>query len=168
MVLVTAIALVAWQQVFDGQLPQAYRDAAHGKPVWLILVAGAGFALVNAAVEEAIFRGVLQTSLEQLIGPATAVFVQAGAFGLLHVVGIPTGLVGAVMAGVWGALLGVLRQRTRGIPGAVRGPHSGRPDDRRHALAHTHLTADPHCRAAHDDQKPPTSRGENAVRSTSR
>jgi membrane protease YdiL (CAAX protease family) len=115
MVLVTAIALVAWQQVFDGQLPQAYRDAAHGKPVWLILVAGAGFALVNAAVEEAIFRGVLQTSLEQLIGPAAAVFVQAGAFGLLHVVGIPTGLVGAVMAGVWGALLGVLRQRTRGI-----------------------------------------------------
>lgn len=111
----TALALVAWQQVFNGQVPDAYRDAAHGQPVWLILVAGAGFALVNAAVEEAIFRGVLQTSLQQLLGPTAAILIQAAAFGLLHVVGIPTGLVGALMAGTWGILLGVLRHHTRGI-----------------------------------------------------
>ncbi len=114
-VVVTAAALVAWQEVFDGRLPQAYLDAARGQPVWLILSAGAGFALINAAVEEALFRGVLQTSLEQLIGPVGAVLIQAVAFGLLHVVGIPTGLVGALMAGSWGVLLGVLRHRTQGI-----------------------------------------------------
>lgn len=114
-VAVTALALLAWQQVFHGQLPDAYRDAAQGQPVWLVLVAGAGFALVNAAVEEAIFRGVLQTSLQPLIGPTAAVLVQAAAFGLLHVVGIPTGLVGALMAGSWGVLLGVMRHRTQGI-----------------------------------------------------
>lgn len=67
------------------------------------------------SIVEALFRGVLQTSLEQLIGPVGAVLIQAVAFGLLHVVGIPTGLVGALMAGSWGVLLGVLRHRTQGI-----------------------------------------------------
>ncbi len=114
-VVVTVIALVGWQRGFDGVLPDAYLDAAHGRSVGLILVAGIGFALINAAVEESIFRGVLQTSLERLVGPVAAIVVQAGAFGLLHVVGIPTGWVGAVMAGTWGALLGVLRYRTQGM-----------------------------------------------------
>ena len=114
-VAVTAIALVAWQRGFDGVLPATYLDAADGRSVWFILVAGVGFALVNAAVEEAIFRGVLQTSLDRLVGPLVAIVIQAGAFGLLHVVGIPTGWVGAVMAGTWGALLGVLRYRTQGM-----------------------------------------------------
>lgn len=53
----TGLALVVWQRVFDGQLPDAYRDAAAGRPVWLIAIAGAVFALLNAAVEEAIFAG---------------------------------------------------------------------------------------------------------------
>lgn len=111
----TGLALVVWQRVFDGQLPDAYRDAAAGRPVWLIVIAGAVFALLNAAVEEAIFRGVFQTSLQALIGPTGAIVIQATAFALLHVVGIPTGLIGALMAGSWGILLGVLRYRTRGI-----------------------------------------------------
>lgn len=111
----TGLALVGWQRVFDGQLPDAYRDAAAGRSVWLIVVAGAVFALLNAAVEEAIFRGVFQTSLQPSIGPTGAILIQAAAFALLHVVGIPTGLIGALMAGSWGVLLGVLRYRTRGI-----------------------------------------------------
>ncbi len=114
-VLVTAIALSAWQWLFHGELPPAYRDLAAGHPVWIILLAGTGFSLVNAAVEEAVFRGVLQTSLQQLVGAAAAILVQAGAFGLLHVVGIPTGWAGALMAGTWGVLLGILRHRTQGI-----------------------------------------------------
>ncbi len=114
-VLVTAVALVTWQRVLDGRLPQAYVDAAVGRPLWLLVVAGVGFSLVNAAVEEAVFRGVLQTALERVGGPVFAIVVQAVAFGLLHVVGVPTGVVGAVMAGGWGVLLGVMRWRTRGL-----------------------------------------------------
>lgn len=56
-VVVTAAALVIWQRLFDGRLPQAYVDAAVRQPLWLLVVAGIGFSLVNAAVEEAIFRG---------------------------------------------------------------------------------------------------------------
>lgn len=109
------LALVVWQRRFDGQLPDAYRDAAAGHSVWLIVIAGAMFALLNAAVEEAIFRGVFQTSLQTSIGPAVAILIQAVAFALLHVVGIPTGLIGALMAGSWAILLGVLRYRSLGI-----------------------------------------------------
>lgn len=114
-VLVTAAALVLWQHLFDGRLPQAYVDAAAGRPLWLLVTAGAGFSLLNAAVEEAIFRGVLQTALERVSGPGVAIVVQAVAFGILHVVGVPTGLVGALMAGTWGALLGLMRWRTQGL-----------------------------------------------------
>lgn len=139
-VMVTAVALVAWQQVFGGRLPEGYRDVAQGRPVWLILSAGAAFTLVNAAVEEAIFRGVLQTSLHHVIGPAGAVLVQAVAFGLLHVLGIPTGLIGAVMAGSWGVLLGILRLRTQGVLAPYVAHVGGRPDDRHHAASRTHLS----------------------------
>ena len=114
-VAVTAACLVIWQRLFDGRLPQAYLDAAAGRPLWLLVVAGVGFSLVNAAVEEAIFRGVLQTALERVSGPMVAIVVQAVAFGVLHVVGVPTGIVGAVMAGGWGILLGLMRWRTGGL-----------------------------------------------------
>lgn len=114
-VAVTAIALVVWQRAAEGQLPQAYLDAAADRPLWLLVVAGAGFSLLNAAVEEAIFRGVLQTAIERVSGPVVAIAAQAAAFGLLHVLGIPSGVIGAVMAGTWGLLLGLLRWRTRGL-----------------------------------------------------
>lgn len=113
--MVTAVALVAWQRAFHGQLPRGYIDSAAGRSLWLLVLGGAGFSLVNAAVEEAIFRGVLQTAVERVRGPAVAVVVQAVAFGVLHVVGIPTGVVGALMAGSWSLLLGVLRWRTQGL-----------------------------------------------------
>ena len=114
-VVVTAAALLVWQRLFNGQLPQAYVDTAVGRPLWLLVAAGAGFSFVNAAVEEAIFRGVLQTALERVSGPIIAIVVQAVAFGVLHIVGVPTGIVGAVMAGGWGILLGLMRWRTRGL-----------------------------------------------------
>ena len=114
-VLVTAAALLIWQRLLDGRLPQAYVDAAAGRPLWLLMTACAGFLLLNAAVEEAIFRGVLQTALERVSGPVVAIIVQAVAFGVLHVVGVPTGILGAVLAGGWGLLLGLMRWRTQGL-----------------------------------------------------
>ena len=77
---------------------------------WLMV---ATFSLVNAAVAEAIFRGVLQTDLERVSDPVLAVVVQAVAFSLLHVVGVPTGISGAIMAGTLGLLLAVMHWRTR-------------------------------------------------------
>ena len=71
--------------------------------------------MVNAAVEEAIFRGVLQEAATAAYGVPLGIALQAVAFGLLHLVGVPSGVVGAVMAGGWGLALGILRWRTGGI-----------------------------------------------------
>ena len=141
-VVVTTCALVPWQQLFDGRPPQAYVDAAAGRPLWLLIIAGVGFSPVNALVEEAVFRGALQTALQQVAGPVVAVVVQAVAFGTRHVLGVPVGIVGAVMAGSWGLLLGLLRWRTRGLLAPpVRRSRSCRRHDLLPAAARGALTA---------------------------
>ena len=114
-VVVTSVALVIWQHVLDGRPPPKNIEAVADRPLALVVLAGAAFSLLNAAVEAVIFRGVLQTALQGVGGPVLAILVQAVAFGLLHVVGVPSGIVGAVMAGVWGGLLGVMRWRTHGL-----------------------------------------------------
>lgn len=114
-VIVTAAALLAWQRLLDGTLPQAYLDAAAGQPWWLIVLAGVAFSLLNAAVEELVFRGVLLSALTDVLGVGTAVVLQAAAFGILHLHGVPSGPVGIVMAGTWGLLLGMMRIRSRGL-----------------------------------------------------
>lgn len=114
-VVVTAGALLAWQRLFDGTLPQAYVDAAMGQPWWAIVLAGVGFSLLNAAVEEVVFRAVLLSALTDVLGVSVAVVLQAVAFGVLHLHGVPSGPVGIVMAGAWGLLLGVMRIRSRGL-----------------------------------------------------
>lgn len=114
-VAVTAAALLAWQRLFDGTLPQAYLDVAAGRPWGAILLAGLAFSLLNAAVEEIVFRGVLLSALSQVLAVRAAVLLQALAFGLLHLHGVPSGAVGMVMAGMWGLLLGIMRLRSRGL-----------------------------------------------------
>ncbi len=114
-VVITAGGLAAWQRLFDGRLPREYVDAAAGRHWWIIVLAGVAFSLLNAAVEEVVFRGVLMSALLQVLGAPTAVVLQAVAFGVLHLHGVPDGPVGMVMAGAWGLLLGVLRLRSRGL-----------------------------------------------------
>lgn len=114
-IVATVIALAVWQRVFDGRLPQEYVEVAAGKPWGLVLAAAVAFSLLNAAVEEIIFRGVLLSSLTQVLRPALAVVLQAVAFGVLHLQGVPSGAVGLVMAGTWGLLLGIMRIRSGGL-----------------------------------------------------
>lgn len=111
----TGFALVTWQQLFDGRPPQEYVDSAAGRSVGVIVAAGLLFSLINTAVEEAIFRGVLQEAAIAAFGVPLGIALQAIVFGMLHLVGVPSGAVGAVMAGGWGPALGLLRWRTRGI-----------------------------------------------------
>lgn len=115
LVCVTGFALVAWQRLFDGRPPQEYVESAGGRSVGVIIAAGLLFSLVNAAVEEAIFRGVLQEAATAAYGVPLGILLQAIAFGSLHLIGVPSGVLGAVMAGGWGLALGLLRWRTEGI-----------------------------------------------------
>lgn len=73
------------------------------------------FPLLNAALEEIVFRGVLFDSVAPLWGKVVAVVVSAAFFGYGHMQGYPPGPVGAVLAGIFGLAIGSLRVFTGGI-----------------------------------------------------
>jgi hypothetical protein len=73
------------------------------------------FPLLNAALEEVVFRGVLFDSVAALWGNAVAVLVSAAFSGYGHMQGYPPGALGAVLAGVFGLVIGWLRIVTGGI-----------------------------------------------------
>jgi uncharacterized protein len=87
-------------------------------PAWGLLylvLAGVGFSVGNALLEEVIFRGVLFEALADGYGVATTVCIQGIAFGVVHAHGFPRGVVGVFMASVYGVMLGFLRQRSGGL-----------------------------------------------------
>jgi membrane protease YdiL (CAAX protease family) len=88
-------------------------------PTWSpgrLVLLGLGFALVNAAVEEMIWRGVIFDALERTgMPPALEVLMQAVSFGVVHLHGFPSGSAGILLASAYGAILGLLRAQTRGL-----------------------------------------------------
>jgi uncharacterized protein len=84
-------------------------------PLGVLIVGAIAFALVNALLEELIWRGVLQDRLTVLFGAPLAIVLQAISFGLQHAHGFPRGVIGVVLAGSWALMLGVLWHRSRGL-----------------------------------------------------
>jgi membrane protease YdiL (CAAX protease family) len=80
-----------------------------------VALAGAVFAVLNATLEELVFRGVLFDALESQWGWQAAVGLTAVLFGLGHVGGYPPGWPGACLAGLYGAVLGLLRVWVGGL-----------------------------------------------------
>lgn len=111
------VALTVWARWTDTfgegtlQLVELLRSA----PLVALVPLGALFAVVNAVAEEIAYRSIVQDAVTAVWGPGVAVVVQAGAFGVLHVAGFPAGVVGMVLATVYGLVLGVLRMRTGGL-----------------------------------------------------
>jgi len=82
---------------------------------WSLVGAGVAFAVVNAFVEEVLFRGAVLHHLGRVLGSGTAVVVQALAFGMLHLNGYPYGPLGVALAFLYGVLLGAVRLRSGGL-----------------------------------------------------
>lgn len=118
LVLLTAllplIGLPAWRLLAAPDVDRAVALVA-GLPLWILPVVSLFFALVNAVAEEITFRGVILDGLTSAVGLRAAVLLQAVAFGLIHINGVPNGLWGVLMSGVYGLLLGVLRVQSRGM-----------------------------------------------------
>jgi membrane protease YdiL (CAAX protease family) len=112
---VTPVALVTWVMVLRPDLHDVVDRYLPNLPLPALLAGAFGFALVNAVLEELIWRGVIQDRLDPLFGPAMAIALQALSFGLQHAHGIPRGVVGVVLAGSWAVMLGMLRRHTRGL-----------------------------------------------------
>jgi len=85
-------------------------------PLPLLLLAGLGFAALNALLEEIVWRGVMLEVLDAALGAgALSIAIQAVSFGIAHLGGFPRGWLGAAMAATYGAMLGLIRRRTRGM-----------------------------------------------------
>jgi membrane protease YdiL (CAAX protease family) len=104
-----AFHLLARPQVtaFVARLPAA----AFGN----LVLAGLCFSLVNAMMEELIFRGVLWEAVAKEWNAAVAVGATAILFGLGHLHGYPPGPLGATLAGLYGVALGLLRWWAGGL-----------------------------------------------------
>lgn len=114
MVVGSAVALVLWARAADPP-PPPFMAGFGDAPAWLLVLAVTGFSTVNSLWEEALYRGILQQELTATLGVAPAIAVQAAAFGFAHLAGFPSGWVGALLAGGWGVLLGVLRHLSNGM-----------------------------------------------------
>jgi membrane protease YdiL (CAAX protease family) len=90
-----------------GQLPVAIFGS--------LIVAGICFSLLNAALEEIAFRGVLWRAFAGEWNQRVALIVTSVLFGFGHLRGYPPGPFGAVLAGMYGLALGVLRWWTGGL-----------------------------------------------------
>ncbi|MBN1334724.1 MAG: CPBP family intramembrane metalloprotease [Deltaproteobacteria bacterium] len=112
---VTPVGLVAWLLLARPDLSDVVGAYVPDLPVPILLAGAVGFAVLNATLEETLWRGIVQEDLGTILGPAWAVAVQAASFGLAHAHGVPRGIAGVLLAGAWGVLLGLLRQRAGGL-----------------------------------------------------
>jgi membrane protease YdiL (CAAX protease family) len=80
-----------------------------------LVVAALCFSTLNALLEEFVYRGVLYEALAAEWGAVVAIGGTAAAFGLGHLAGYPRGIMGAILAGLYGIALGLLRWWTGGL-----------------------------------------------------
>ncbi len=118
--LASAVALVLWA-LWSNYLGIAVSmmHSFRNVPFWFLLLIGIpGFALVNAFAEEVVYRGVIQSALEQRFAekPWLSLGGQAFAFAAAHYsVGFPNGKMGFLMTFVYACLLGFLKLRSLGL-----------------------------------------------------
>jgi membrane protease YdiL (CAAX protease family) len=115
-VVVSSMALVAWTVLEKPDL-QRHLALIPEMPPWVYPIAAFGFAFLNAAMEEVVFRGVMMEALDSAIGEGyLSVGAQAVSFAALHyLAGFPYGVFGFFMAFVYGVMLGMIRRQARGL-----------------------------------------------------
>jgi membrane protease YdiL (CAAX protease family) len=114
----SAVALVVFQLVVRPDLSglRAHAPAIAFQYPFLFLIT---FSLVNALLEEIAFRGILLDALQSQIGLRWALLVLSIVFGTGHMLGgYPPGIVGAVLAAIYGLMLGLLRVYSGGLAAA--------------------------------------------------
>lgn len=115
-VFVSSLSLVGWVVLIKPDI-QHHLALVPELPVWAYPFAGIGFALVNSAMEEIIFRGILMEATDSALGPGCwSVFIQAVPFAALHYLGgFPNGVLGFIMVLIYGVMLGAVRRISKGI-----------------------------------------------------
>jgi len=78
--------------------------------LWIIL-----FSLTNSFAEEMIFRVGINGPLDGLLSPNKIFIISAAIFGIAHYQGMPSGIIGVILAGALGYVLSKSIQETNGI-----------------------------------------------------
>jgi uncharacterized protein len=112
----SGIALVGWYLLYEPNI-SSHLAMIPKMPMWLLPLACLGFAILNAAMEEIVFRGIMMQALDSVLGTGNlTVVIQAGSFACFHyLAGFPNGVWGLAMVFVYGFMLGLLRRRSQGI-----------------------------------------------------
>ena len=80
-----------------------------------IIAGGVIFSLLNAILEEWVFRGIFFNSVEPHLGRWWAVLIPSLIFGLAHQQGYPPGALGMLLSGIYAVALGWLRVSSGGL-----------------------------------------------------
>jgi membrane protease YdiL (CAAX protease family) len=112
--LVSCGVLIGYQTLFAPDV-SALKAVLPSTMLGNLVLAGLCFSLGNAVLEELIFRGVLYDALAGGWDALTAILVSAVIFGIVHARGYPSGQLGIVLAGLYGAALGLLRWWSGGL-----------------------------------------------------
>lgn len=116
-VVIAAIGLTSWAIWAEefGAATVELVDLARRLPGVVLVLGIVVFVVFNALAEELAYRGVVFEAAAGQFRPAAAVFLQAAAFGTLHIAGFPGGLVGVGLTFVYGLALGAVRHLTDGL-----------------------------------------------------
>jgi uncharacterized protein len=114
--LLAAAALLSWYLLLHPNIADIVEAFVPAQPLGLLIAGGLIFSMVNAAVEEGAYRGVILHALDGSLGPGfAALLLQAVAFGAIHIRGFPSGWLGVGLACIYGLLMGVIRRRAGGM-----------------------------------------------------
>jgi len=115
-VLISSTALVLWFVLLEPDYSDMLRTLFPKLPAALLFAGVVVFAMMNAALEEFMYRGVAMGALDATLGAGTVpVLLQAAVFGIVHIGGFPRGAVGVALATIYGLMMGVLRRRSAGM-----------------------------------------------------
>src|SRR6266700_3881354 len=113
---VYGVAVVAWAALTNPDI-EHHLALVPALPLWVYPLVAVAFAVVNAAIEEVIFRGVMMEALDSALGDGYwSIGTQAVSFEALHYLsGFPSGVLGFFMVWVYGIMLGMIRRRSKGL-----------------------------------------------------
>ncbi|WP_286344361.1 CPBP family intramembrane glutamic endopeptidase [Frondihabitans sucicola] len=114
-VVITVASLVTWESLTGGTLPAAYEDSIGSVPAPLAVALVVVFLVLNGAVEDTLWSGLLLSASKLTLPAAVAVVLTSASFAAAHLHGVPSGPIGVGMVLLWGLALSYLRIRTHGM-----------------------------------------------------
>lgn len=115
-VMVTAVIVLFL--IPQDRFPREFAQVLPFRTTLGIFVSGVLFALINATIQELVFRGVLFDPLESIWGRWIAILLSAFVFGIGHLLTVKSRIIGAGLASLafdFGVALGFLRAWSGGL-----------------------------------------------------